>query len=163
MDKVFLKFSKAFDSVNHRLFCVVLRAFGVHVQVVEWIPSFLAQHTLRGRVRDCSSLPFPASNGVPQGSVLGSLLFLLFGSDLPHLLEGKILLFADDVKIISPRSQYGSTELSLRTAWDWSVEWDLPLNMDKCPAVICPGGYWYILTSSAHLRHRSLISRKTSS
>ncbi len=108
------------------------RAYGVHVKVVEWIQSFVAQRSFKVRFHDCSSLPYPASSGVPQGSVLGPLLFLLFVNDLPDLLEGKILLFADDVKIISPRSQYENTELSLRTAWDCSVKWDIPLNPEKC-------------------------------
>ncbi len=92
----------------------------------------LARRSFRVRIHDCLFLPFLTSSGVPQGSVLGPLLFLLFVNDLPDLLEGKILLFADDVKIISPRSQYDNTELSLRTAWDWSVKLDLPLNPDKC-------------------------------
>ncbi len=111
VDVVFLDFSKAFDSVNHRLLCVKLRAYGVHVEVVEWIQSFLAQRSFRVRVHDCLSLPLPASSGVPQRAVLGLLPFLLFVNDLPDLLEGKILLFADDVKIISSRSQYDKTEL----------------------------------------------------
>ncbi len=77
-------------------------------------------------------LALSASSGVRQGSVLGLLLFLLLVNDLRDLLEGKILLFSDNVKIISPRSQYDDTERSLRTAWDWSVKWELPLNPDKC-------------------------------
>ncbi len=132
VDVVFFDYSKALDSVNYRLPCVKLRALGVHVKVVEWMQSFPARRSFRVRVHDCLSSPFPASSGVPQGSVLGPLLFLLFVNDLPDLLKGKIPLFADDVKIIFPRSQYDNTELSLCTAWDWSVKWDLPLNLDKC-------------------------------
>ncbi len=97
VDIVFLDFSKAFDSANHRLLCVKLRAYGVHVRVVEWIQSFLAQRSSMVRVQDCSSLPFPASSGVPPGSVLGPFLFLLFVNVLPDMLEGKVLLFAEDV------------------------------------------------------------------
>ncbi len=59
-------------------------------------------------------------------------MFLLCAYDLPDLLEGKILLFADDVTITFPRSQYDNTELSIRTAYDCSVQWDLPLYPDKC-------------------------------
>ncbi len=91
-----LEFSKVFDSVNHYFPCVKFRAFGVHVEVVKWIQSFLSKRTFRVR----PSLSFPALSCVPKGSVLWSLLFLLFVSDLPDLLEEKILLFADDVKIL---------------------------------------------------------------
>ncbi len=96
VDVVFLNFSKAFDFVNNSLLCVKSRADSVHIIVVEWIQSILAQRSSRVSVRDFSSLPIAASSAIPQGSVLGFLLFLLFESDLPDLLEGKILLFADD-------------------------------------------------------------------
>ncbi len=76
-------------------------------------------------------MPFPASSGVPQGSVLGPLMFLPFVNDVPDLLKGKTLLFVDDGKIIPLCSQYDNTELSLRTAWDWSVKGARPLNPDK--------------------------------
>ncbi len=101
-----------------------LRDYGV--KVIERIEFFLEQRSFRNRVHDCSCLLFPTSR------VLRLLPFLLFVNDLPDLLEGKILLFAVDVKIISPRSQNDYTELRLRTAWDSSVKLDLPLNPDKC-------------------------------
>ncbi len=58
-------------------------------------------------------------------------MILLFVIDLPDLLEGRILLFTDDVKIISLRFLYNDMELNLRTAWNWSVKLNLLLNPDK--------------------------------
>ncbi len=69
-------------------------------------------------VHDAFSLPFSTASGPSQGSVIGPLLFLLFVNDLPDLLQGNVLLFVDDVKIIYPRSQYKNRELSLHSAWD---------------------------------------------
>ncbi len=59
-------------------------------------------------------------SGVPQGSVIGSLLFLLFVNDFPDVLEAMILLFADDVKMATWRSQSMNLHSSLTAAWDWS-------------------------------------------
>ncbi len=71
-------------------------------------------------------------SGVPQGSVIGPLLFLLFVNDLPDALETLTLLFADDVKMVTRRSQSMNLRNSLTAAWVWSKKWDLPINPTKC-------------------------------
>ncbi len=60
-------------------------------------------------------------SGVPQGSVIGPLLFLLFVNDLPSVINVTTLLFADDVKMVSPRSQSDLLQGSLYKVWNWSV------------------------------------------
>ncbi len=79
--------------------------------------------------------PVPTVSGVPQGSVLGPILFLIFINDLPDVLTGNGLLFADDVTLFAPRSQYNSTLQNLRAAFKWSENFDLPLNAEKCAHV----------------------------
>ncbi len=69
---------------------------------------------------------------VSQKSVIGSLLFLLFVIDLPSVIKMMTLLFADDIKMVSPRSQSGLLQSSLRNIWHRSVNWDLPINSIKC-------------------------------
>ncbi len=76
---------------------------------------------------------------MPQGSVLGPILFLIFVNDLPDVLSGNALLFAVDVKLISARSQYEELHRDLQAAFQWSEECDLPLNAAKCSHVAIGG------------------------
>ncbi len=71
-------------------------------------------------------------SGVSQGSVIGPLLFLLFVNNLPDVLETLTLLFADDAKMVTRRSQSMNLRSSLTAAWDWSKKWDLQINPSKC-------------------------------
>ncbi len=111
---VFLDFAKAFDSVNHRMLCDKMLAYGIHRFIVDWTRSFLSNRTFQVRVGEPYSAPAPACSGVPQGSVLGTILLLIFVNDLPDVLSGSLLLFADDVKLISARSQYEELHQDLK-------------------------------------------------
>ncbi len=64
--------------------------------------------------------------------MIGPLLFLLFVNDLPNVLETMTLLFADDVKMVTRRSQSMNLHSSLSAAWDWSKKWGQPINPTKC-------------------------------
>ncbi len=77
-------------------------------------------------------MAIPLHSGVPRGSVIGPLLFLLFVNDHPDVLETMTLVFADDVKMVTRRSQGMNLHSSLTAAWDWSKKWDLPINPTKC-------------------------------
>ncbi len=72
------------------------------------------------------------SSGVPQGFVIGPRLLLLFVNDLAVVLKVLTLLFADNVKMVTPRTQNMSLHSSLIAACDWSQKWDLPINPFKC-------------------------------
>ncbi len=67
-------------------------------------------------------------SGFPAGSMRGPLLILLFVNDLQAL----TLLFADDVKLVAPRTQNMNLHSFLMAAWDWSLKWNLPINPAKC-------------------------------
>ncbi len=64
--------------------------------------------------------------------MLGPTLFPLFVNDLPDVLGGRVLFFADDAKKIAPRSEFNILQQNLRAAWNWSEAWARPLNGDKC-------------------------------
>ncbi len=82
--------------------------------------------------REHTSGAIPMHNGVPQGSVIGSLLLLLFVNDLPDVLKPLTLLFADDAKMVTQGTQKINLYSSLTAAWDWSKKWDLPINPTIC-------------------------------
>ncbi len=75
-------------------------------------------------------------SGVPQGSVTGPILFLFFVNALPDVLEALTLLFADDFKMVTRRTQNMNLHSSLTAAWDWPKKWDLLINPTKCNYLI---------------------------
>ncbi len=88
--------------------------------------------TYRVQVADVLPQDTGKKNGVPQGSVIGPLLFLLFVNDLQSVIKLATLLFADDVKMVSPHSKSDLLQGSHFNVWNWSVNWDLPINPTKC-------------------------------
>jgi hypothetical protein len=127
-----IDFSKAFDSVNHHLLHKKLVSIGIHPTLVTWIKGFLADRSFQVSVNVALSPIASAHSGVPQGSVLGPLLFLIFMNDIPSIVSSYCLLFADDVKLIAPRSQWQRIQEDLQAFWRWSSSWDLPINASKC-------------------------------
>ncbi len=103
-DVVYLDFAKALDSVYHRFLLAKLESFGLCDKVVRWMRSYLTGRSYRVQVADVLSQETRIKSGVPQESVIGPLLFLLFVNDLPSFINVIMLLFANDVKMFSPRS-----------------------------------------------------------
>ena len=99
-DIFYFDFSKAFDSVPHNRLLVKLRSFGIPDTVVNIIEIFLVGRSMRVKVGDEFSDVKTILSGVPQGSVLGPLLFLLFVNDLPNGIKNVVKLFADDVRSV---------------------------------------------------------------
>ena len=86
-------------------------------------------------INGSSSEPIPVSSGVPQGSVLGPLLFLIYINDLPMNVKSKVRLFADDAALyltISTSSQSEILQKDLGNLERWSHKWDMEFNLSKC-------------------------------
>ena len=126
----YLDFSKAFDSVSHRLLLHKLRHFGIDGNTHKWVTAFLTDRTFSVKVGDSNSSLNPVSSGVPQGSVLGPLLFLLFINDLAIITRSPCFIFADDVKVVCS-SDRAELERDIAHVVEWSRKWDLPLNAAK--------------------------------
>ena len=98
-DLLFLDFSKAFDTVPHRRLLSKLNFYGVRGQLHRWISSWLTGRHQRVIVDGESSDATPVRSGVPQGTVLGPLMFLVYINDINENITSSIRLFADDCVI----------------------------------------------------------------
>ena len=101
IDVVYLDFRKAFDSVPHQRLLEKARAHGIDGNLLKWIESFLTGRKQRVNVNGEMSSWADVHSGIPQGSVLGPILFIIFINDLPDVVECYVKIFADDTKVFT--------------------------------------------------------------
>ena len=99
VDSIYFDFSKAFDTVPHQRLKCKLKPYGIDGELLSWIEGFLSGREQRVRVNGELSEPKAVISGIPQGSVLGPLHFVVYINDLPDVVCSNVLLFADDTKI----------------------------------------------------------------
>ena len=138
IDVFYLDFSKAFDRVPHQRLLAKLKAHGITGDIFNWIKSWLHDRkqrvVLNGSQSDWTAVP----SGVPQGSVLGPLLFIIFINDIDNavdVLYCSLLKFADDTKGIhkvNNNDDASKLQKDLDNLYHWSCEWQMLFNLDKC-------------------------------
>ena len=135
VDCAYADFSKAFDRINHAMLLNKLEAFGFSNSLIELLGSYLSGRSQYVYYKGYSSDTFLQSSGVPQGSVLGPLLFNIYIDDITNQLDVEYLLYADDLKLffeIKNIEDCKRLQLNLDRVILWSTNNQLPLNKDKC-------------------------------
>ena len=134
-DMAILDFSKAFDKVSHRLLVKKLEHYGICGKTKTWIQSFLTHRKQRVVVDGEKSSDAEVLSGVPQGSVLGPALFLIFINDIADKIKSSIRLFADDCliyKTIEKKEDQKVLQKDLDELYNWSQKWAMSFNVSKC-------------------------------
>ena len=135
-DLLILDFSKAFDKVPHRRLAHKLDWYGVRNKSLAWITAFLKDRAQRVLLDGETSTPRPVTSGVPQGTVLGPVLFLAYINDLHEsITNSNVRLFADDCVLyrnITDRNDTNLLQQDLDALGRWEAKWLMEFNVDKC-------------------------------
>ena len=137
VDIIYLDFTKAFDSVPHHFLLHKLKSCGINGVLYEWLCSYLTGRKQRVVIKGDLSNWCDVASGVPQGSILGPLLFLMYVNDMVEELSKStnIALFADDAKTyskIESSNDHQALQRDLSKLEDWSNLWKLKFNSNKC-------------------------------
>ena len=103
--------------------------------MLQWIKDFLKDRTQEAVFNGKKSNSIPVTSGVPQGSVLGPILFTMFVNDLPSVVSSPVYMFADDTKIfrvVRTSEDYSALQHDLDLLYEWSICWQLKFNILKC-------------------------------
>ena len=134
-DVIFLDLSKAFDSVPHERLLLKLSSYGIDGQLHLWFRNFLTNRNQRVQIRGSYSDWSPVTSGVPQGSILGPVMFLIYVNDIPDIITSTAKLFADDTKIyrqINNVEDSTALQIDLTTLDLWADRWQMNFNPTKC-------------------------------
>ena len=179
-----LDFKKAFDKVPHKLLEKLRKVPDLHPLLTNWMHDFLSARTQRVIIKGELSSTGKVTSGVPQGSVLGPTLFLLYINDLPTNITCNVSLYADDTLIyqeVNTDEEAAKFQKIIDAVHEWSQRWQMPFNVSKCHAMTFGSNYevphyklgttiipWveqtkYLgVTLQRDLRFTSHISQKTS-
>ena len=131
---IIMDFAKAFDKVAHRILAYKLEYYGIRNDILQWITTWLSGRTQKVVVDGVNSDPAPVLPGVPQGSVLGHILFLIFINDLDNI-KSIVRIFADGCVLYrnirrSEDRQILQDDLNILAPWEEA--WLMKFNVAKC-------------------------------
>ena len=137
IDAVYCDFMKAFDKVPHRRLIHKIQSYGVKDPVLSWITSFLTARTQQVVINGVSSQAREVTSGIPQGSALVPILFVMYINDLPDVVDSNthIFLFADDTKVfrhVTNEHECSILQSDITKMYQWSNRWLLKFHPQKC-------------------------------
>lgn len=141
----YIDFAKAFDTVSHTKLLYKLQFYGISGMLLTIIEQFLTGRNQKTIVGNVLSNSVNITSGVPQGSILGPVLFTLFINDLVYSINPLCnpFLFADDLKLfvkVSVYADYNLLQDGLNKLFEWSTEWQLNISFSKC-MLLCIGNF----------------------
>ena len=134
-DMIVLDFVKAFDKVSHPRLLHKLRHYGIKGKNNQWITAFLESRTQAVVLENKYSDKVDVTSGVPQGSVLGLVLFLIYINDITDNMQSIIRLFADDCTIYRPINNKNDQQIlqsDLTNLTKWEQKWRMAFKASKC-------------------------------
>ena len=136
VDVIYLDFRKAFDKLSHKLLITKLSNMKFSNTILNWLSNFLSDRTQAVVINGSISNPIRVASGVPQGSLLGPILFLLYLNDIFELkLNANLIAFADDTKIYDVVSQLKNLSSDLLMIEEWCIRNEMELNVEKCAVI----------------------------
>ena len=135
VDIIYLDFQKAFDKVPHEYLMFKIRELGIVGKIADWIRNWLDGRSQRVGINGTYSEYERVTSGVPQGSILGPLLFTIFINDFEEGVNNEVLKFADDSKLwgrVETDEERIGLQKDLDRLGDWSVRNKMPFNVSKC-------------------------------
>ena len=133
IDTIYLDFAKAFETVHHQRLLMKLRGYGIEGRILTWIEAFLTDRRQRVVLNASRSSWADVTSGIPQGNVIGPMLFIIYINDMPSSVLSSI--FADDAKLyrnMSSNDNHPTLQHDLQQLEKWSEKWQLRFNLNKC-------------------------------
>ena len=140
IDIFYFDLEKAFDTVPHEQLVAKLKTACSDCRIINWIIDYLSGRKQRVVIRGEKSQWLNVYSGVPQGSVIGPILFLIYINDLPTGIKSKINIFADDTKMASKVDTVEDEEIvndDLEALQNWTITNGMKFNVDKCSVMHC--------------------------